>query len=130
MCIPLPGKIAIIDDSAASALLVKRLLETGGAYEAEAYRSAEEFIRYEHRAGGFSLIILDIAMPGAYGLQALEEMRRHPDLSRIPLLLLVGDAGFGPADAGLGLGLGANSLLPKPIDPRLFMERVRSLLEQ
>ncbi|MDD5629107.1 MAG: response regulator, partial [Elusimicrobia bacterium] len=72
------------------------------------------------------LIIMDIMMPGMSGLELLDRLRRVPESSRIPVLVLTGyvDAAQRARDAG------AQEVLIKPFDRKLFVAKVLELLQK
>jgi two-component system OmpR family response regulator len=71
------------------------------------------------------LIILDVMLPGEDGLSAC---RRLADRGGPPILMLsaMGD----DVDRILGLELGADDYLAKPVNPRELLARVRALLRR
>ncbi len=70
------------------------------------------------------LIVLDIMLPGASGLDVL---RRH-ESARVPVILLT--ARVDEADRVLGLELGADDYVTKPFSPRELVARVRTVLRR
>jgi CheY-like chemotaxis protein len=80
--------ILIIDDERGFDQLVERILDaTARAFRvSHAYDGAEglEAMR-AHRP---DLVLLDLIMPGVDGFQVLEEMRRQPELTDVPVVLL------------------------------------------
>lgn len=58
------------------------------------------------------LVILDLKMPERNGLEVLAWMRAHPDLRRMPVILLT--ASEQPGDVAKAYNLGVNSFLVKP----------------
>ncbi|MEM6991058.1 MAG: winged helix-turn-helix domain-containing protein [Myxococcota bacterium] len=71
------------------------------------------------------LVILDLGLPGADGLSVCREIRAWYDK---PILILTarGDA----TDQIVGLELGADDYIAKPVPPRLLLARVRSALRR
>lgn len=74
--------------------------------------------------GGFSLIVLDMMLPGLSGLEVLEALRRK-DL-RTPVLIL--SALSGNEKIIEGLNAGADDYLSKPFELDILLARVRSLI--
>ena len=72
------------------------------------------------------LIIMDIMMPGMSGLELLERLRRVPESSRIPVLVLTGyvDA------AERARAAGAQEVIIKPFDRKTFVAKVLQLLQK
>jgi CheY-like chemotaxis protein len=73
-----------------------------------------------------NLIIMDIMMPGMNGLELLERLRRVPEASRIPVLVLTGyvDAAERARDAG------AQEVIIKPFDRKTFVDKVLQMLQK
>jgi two-component system, OmpR family, response regulator RstA len=70
-----------------------------------------------------SLIILDQMLPGKDGLQICRELR---PVFTGPIVFLTARSGW--VDEVVGLELGADDYLGKPVEPRLLLARVRRLL--
>jgi DNA-binding response OmpR family regulator len=71
------------------------------------------------------LVVLDIMLPVADGLEVLGEIRKRKD---IPVILLT--ARTEEVDRVLGLELGADDYVVKPFSPRELTARVRSVLRR
>lgn len=71
----------------------------------------------------FSLVILDVMLPGTNGLDILRNIRRF---SQVPVLMLTarGEA----SDKITGLELGADDYLAKPFNPRELLARIKAIL--
>ena len=72
------------------------------------------------------LILLDIMLPDANGFAVLERLRRHPDLGRIPVVMLTSLSE--PADVAKGLALGATGYMSKPAKPQALLTAIRTVL--
>ena len=71
------------------------------------------------------LVILDIGLPDASGLDVLKEIRKF---SNVPVLFLT--ARSGEIDRILGLELGADDYVVKPFSPREVVSRVKAVLRR
>ncbi|MCC7535185.1 MAG: response regulator transcription factor [Deltaproteobacteria bacterium] len=74
---------------------------------------------------GLSLVILDLMLPGAYGLDVLRRIRERSD---VPVLIL--SARNDTQDKVRGLALGADDYLGKPFWPEELLARVRARLRR
>ena len=79
----------------------------------------------ESDAAGYSLLILDLMLPGTYGMDVLKALRAHSDL---PVLIL--SARNDTADKVRALKLGADDYMTKPFWPEELVERVRARLRR
>src|SRR5882672_4893137 len=75
--------------------------------------------------GDFDVVILDLMLPDADGLDLCRGIRAKSD---IPLLMLT--ARGDPLDRVVGLELGADDYLPKPFEPRELLARLRAILRR
>ena len=71
------------------------------------------------------LVVLDLMLPGAYGMDLLKQLREH---SVVPVLVL--SARNDTADKVRALKLGADDYLTKPFWPEELLERVRARLRR
>lgn len=74
----------------------------------------------------FSLILLDVMLPGLDGWQVCERLRAAK--SKTPILMLT--ARDSVSDRIRGLDLGADDYLPKPFDFQEALARIRALLRR
>jgi DNA-binding response OmpR family regulator len=84
---------------------------------------ALELIRQERP----DLVILDVVMPELDGYRVLSRMRADPELRGIPVVMLT--ARTEPEEMTLGLDIGADCYLGKPVRPEDVVMLVRRLLE-
>ncbi len=73
----------------------------------------------------FDIIVLDINLPGINGFEFLNILRRD---NKVPVIIV--SAREGDADIVLGLGLGADEFLSKPISPRVLIAKIQALLRR
>ena len=71
------------------------------------------------------LMLLDLNMPKLDGRQVLQQVRRHPDLHRLPVIVLT--TSRQEEDIVRSYDLGCNSFITKPLDLGAFMRTVKSL---
>lgn len=77
------------------------------------------------RAEDPDLVVLDVSMPGATGLQVCEALRADPATAALPVLLL--SAGATPDDIARGIAAGADAYLPKPFGVAALVREIRTL---
>src|SRR3954468_10366333 len=71
------------------------------------------------------LVILDLMLPGKDGLTICRELRRK---DRLPILILT--AKGENIDHVLGLEMGADDYVVKPVEPRVLLARIEALLRR
>lgn len=75
----------------------------------------------------FDLIILDLMMPRMNGLEVLDEIRKNPEFSKIPVIILTSEKGEN--DREQAMRLGATHFLNKPFQPPELIEAVAKIIE-
>jgi two-component system response regulator CpxR len=76
-------------------------------------------------AEDFSIVLLDVMLPGADGFEVLRRLRAFSSIS-VLLLTARGE----DVDRIVGLELGADDYLPKPFNPRELLARIRAILRR
>jgi DNA-binding response OmpR family regulator len=75
--------------------------------------------------GEFSIVLLDVMLPGLDGFEVLRRLRTS---SQVSVLLLT--ARGEDIDRIVGLEIGADDYLPKPFNPRELLARIRAILRR
>ena len=115
-------KLAIIDDDQEILTLLDEYLAKNG-FEVEGFADGETFLSRDETE--FSLLILDIGLPGIDGLEICRRLRQK---SSIPIIMLT--AASDDLDRILGVELGADDYLGKPFNPRELLARIKALLRR
>jgi two-component system OmpR family response regulator len=116
-------RILVADDDGHIREVVRFALAQGGFEVVEARDGREACERLA--AGGIDLVVLDILMPEADGLEVCRRVRRT---SSVPIIFL--SSKDDELDRVLGLELGADDYLAKPFSPRELLARVRAVLRR
>jgi two-component system alkaline phosphatase synthesis response regulator PhoP len=74
------------------------------------------------------VVVLDIMMPQLDGFAVCQRLRAHPELRHVPIAFLT--ARNAETDEIMGLELGADDYIPKPISPALLISHIRALLRR
>jgi DNA-binding response OmpR family regulator len=98
-------------------LLIEDDLELGGQIVSQLRRAGDE--------PDVSLVILDLMLPGTYGMDVLRDLRA---LSDVPVLVL--SARIDTSDKVRALKLGADDYMTKPFWPEELLERVSARLRR
>ena len=116
-------RILIVEDDERLATLTKDYLESNGlkvAVEGDGSRAIER-IKTEQP----DLVVLDLMLPGEDGLAVCRIVRPY---YKGPILMLT--ARTEDLDQVLGLEMGADDYVAKPVRPRVLLARIRALLRR
>lgn len=128
-------KVLIAEDDDDDFLLVRDAFEESRILiDIFRVRDGEELIDYLLHRGEFgdpesaprpTLILLDLNMPRKDGREALAEIKAHPDLRMIPVVILT--TSKAEEDIVSTYGLGVNSFIRKPVEFVDFVRIIRTL---
>ena len=114
-------RILFVEDDVELAELVEEYLMDHFfevAHEPRGDRAVDRILRE-----GYDLVILDLMLPGKDGRDVCREVRPH---FKGPIIMLT--ALGEEIDEIIGLEIGADDYLTKPVSPRLLMTRIQSFL--
>ena len=117
-------KILIVEDDPAVRDIVKIALEREGM-TVEAVSDGEAALESFRSSSPVDLAILDIMLPGMDGITLCQEIRRSSD---VPILMLT--ARHSETDVVVGLTVGADDYVTKPVSPVELVSRVRAHLRR
>lgn len=128
-------RVLVADDNEDHLFLTVRALRDveGVVLEIDTVNDGAEALDYLRRRNGFGdrrkphLILLDLKMPKVDGLEVLREVKRDPELSVIPTVVLTSSER--PEDVRATYELGGNSFVTKPTSPSGLREGLRMLGE-
>ena len=118
-------RILIVEDEFVNRELLKVYLE--GEYELIiAETGAQAMAALRTQIDTLSLVLLDLNLPDMHGMDILREIKRDPEMNRIPVIVLTGDT----ESEVESLNTGASDFISKPY-PRheVIMARVRRSIE-
>lgn len=116
-----PPRLLIVEDDQRLAELTQEYLMRNGmevSIEGDGQRAIRRIIEEQP-----DLVVLDLMLPGADGLTICREVRPH--FAR-PIIMLT--ARTDDMDQVLGLEMGADDYVPKPVQPRVLLARIRAQL--
>lgn len=116
-------RLFVIDDDVAFCALVAEFLERDGFEVSLAHDGVSGLERALQ--SNWHAIVLDVMLPGLTGFDVLRRLRER---SRIPVIMLT--ARGEPVDRIVGLEMGADDYVPKPVDPRELAARIRAVLRR
>ena len=118
-------RILIVDDEQDILDLLKYNLEAEGY---ETMLASDGMQALERAKNNPDLIILDVMLPGKDGWEVMRQLRQNPGTQRIPVIFLTAKAS--EIDEVVGLELGADDFISKPISMRKLLARVKMVLRK
>ena len=123
-------KILLVDDDPDFVEATKIILESK-PYEVIVAKNGDEGLK-KAREESPDLILLDIIMPVENGFTAAEQLKKDPQLSNIPVIMLTSFSSKGQQTdipRGRGLSLEAEDYIEKPVSPEELLARVQQYLK-
>ena len=118
------SRVLLVEDSARLAASIHDYLERHGyevLVEGDGIAVSDRIERFRPE-----LVVLDLMLPGKDGLSICREMRARG--AGIPILMLT--AKGENIDQVLGLEMGADDYVVKPVEPRVLLARIEALLRR
>jgi CheY-like chemotaxis protein len=119
-------KILIVEDEAPLYKILNHNLQKEG-YETVWAKNGEEALRFV-KSEDPDLVITDIMIPYINGLQVLERVKKDPQTSDIPFIILSSKALN--QDIVTGLELGGDDYITKPFNPDEIALRIKMILKR
>jgi two-component system, cell cycle response regulator DivK len=119
-----PKKVLVVEDNELNLKLFNDLLEANNykVFQNKTGVGVLEFCRADRP----DLIIMDIQLPNISGLDLIEQLKMHEDLSKIPVIAVTAFAMQG--DKQNILSAGCEEYLSKPISIGIFLETIRKYI--
>ncbi len=118
--------VLVIDDNPHNCDVIRETLAFAG-YHCESYLSGQTALKLMEQKKP-DLILLDMMMPGMSGEDVIHFMKARENLRDIPVILITARAS--DEDRILGLRMGADDYLAKPIIQDEMLLRVKNILER
>ncbi len=119
------GRILIADDEPHIRRILQTLLEMAG-FDVDLRQDGTDALEAVQGTDHYDLILLDIMMPGATGLEVLEKIRAMEARKSTPVVILT--AKGQDADRQAAFSLGANDFLTKPFSPKKLLARIHQII--
>ena len=130
-----PSNILLVEDEEAHAELTKRAIrKAGNANRIDVLTDGEEALDYVFNRAKYAdktkyplpgLIILDIKLPNIDGIEILKQIKEHPVLKKIPVIMLT--TSDREEDICRSYIHCANSYLTKPVGFKEFEEKIMQI---
>jgi DNA-binding response OmpR family regulator len=117
--------VLVVDDEPRIRTVLRAYLEAEEFTVTEAETAAEAVRQATSSVAGLDLVLLDLGLPDADGLEVLRRIRQTSD---VPVILVTARAE--EVDKLVGLNVGADDYVTKPFSPREVVARVRTVLRR
>ncbi|WP_322403509.1 response regulator transcription factor [Massilia luteola] len=122
-------QVLMIEDDERLAGMVATYLAPHGFEVRHAASAQAGIATLEHDGDAIALVLLDLMLPDADGLDVCRRIRTlAAPLRAVPIMMLT--AKGDPFDRVVGLEIGADDYLPKPFEPRELLARLRAVLRR
>lgn len=127
-------EVLLVEDNSGDVILIQESLKDSEVkVNLRVVKDGVEAVDYFSKRPPFSqasrpdLILLDINLPKKGGLEVLQEIRSHPDLKSVPVVVLT--TSHSDKDILKSYGLGADCFVTKPIGFHEYMASIRSIIK-
>jgi len=127
--------IMLVEDEPDDALFFERALKKAGVTSPlRVAKGGREALDYLQGVDTFKdrelyplpcMVVLDLNLPHATGFEVLEQIRQHPELRNLVVIVLTSSAS--DADIAKAYSLGANAYLVKPSDSSQLVDMVQAI---
>lgn len=122
------GRVLIVDDDRMGLTMLTSMVEELGYTVETAINGAEAYTLLREDAGRADLVITDRMMPVMDGLALTRRLKRDPETSDIPIVMLTGATEA--SDVSAGLEAGAFYYLVKPAAEQLVTSVLQSAMQE
>ncbi|MBF0425911.1 MAG: response regulator [Magnetococcales bacterium] len=127
-----PIELLLVEDSPGDVALTREALgESRIANQLHVVEDGEQALEFLERRGRFAgavrpdLILLDLNLPRKDGREVLRQIRLHPELATIPVVILT--TSRAEEDVLRSYELHANCYITKPVDVNQFFRVIKSI---
>jgi len=120
----LNARILVVDDKEVNVRLLEGMLRIAGYTSVESTTDPNQVCEL-HRRNHYSLILLDLQMPGMDGFQVMEGLQEIEENGYLPVLVITAQ----PSHKLRALEAGAKDFVSKPFDLAELHARVHNILE-
>jgi adenylate cyclase len=120
----LNARILVVDDKQANVLLLQGMLRVAGYTSIESTTDPKAVCEL-HRKNRYSLILLDLQMPGMDGFEVMEGLKEIEADGYLPVIVITAQ----PDHKLRALQAGAKDFVSKPFDMAELRARVHNILE-
>ncbi len=115
-------RILIVEDDVRNVFALSHVLEPKGA-KVDIARNGREALETLEKNPKIDLVLMDVMMPEMDGITATREIRKRPELARLPVIALTAKAMKDDQDRCLEAG--CNDFASKPLDVEMLLSLLR-----
>jgi DNA-binding response OmpR family regulator len=115
-------RVLLVDDDVSFTDMVREFLQLEG-FAVDAVHDGSACLRSD--LGNTDLVVLDVMLPELSGFEVLKRLRQN---SSVPVIMLT--ARGEDVDRIVGLEIGADDYVPKPVNSRELVARIRAVLRR
>jgi len=119
-------KVLVVDDEKDIVDILKYNLERENEFEVLTANNGKDALEIAESLP--DLIILDIMMPEVNGFEVCKQLKNNSHTCKIPVIFLT--AKENEIDEIIGLEIGADDYINKPISPRKVLARIKSVIRR
>ena len=126
---PPEAQILVVEDNPGDGRLMKEAFRDGHINNhLHIVTDGREALDYIHRRGDYEdaprpdIVLLDLKLPGVDGEDVLHEIKHHPDLEGVPVVILSGLDEELIESRDLDHDADEDAVIEKPVDPGEFVE--------
>jgi DNA-binding response OmpR family regulator len=117
-------KILLVEDDPSVLRAISFILEKEGYQVLTAINGLDGLRKAKEEKP--DLLILDVMLPGLDGFEVCHRLRAETQTAQLPILML--SAKGQAADKAMGLSVGANEYLTKPVERSVLLSTIETLL--
>jgi DNA-binding response OmpR family regulator len=117
-------KILLVEDDTSVLRAISFILEKEGYQVLTAINGLDGLRKAKEEKP--DLLILDVMLPGLDGFEVCHRLRAETQTAQLPILML--SAKGQAADKAMGLSVGANEYLTKPVERSVLLSTIETLL--
>ncbi|MFH1434325.1 MAG: response regulator [Pseudomonadota bacterium] len=118
-------KVAVVDDSITTTLVVKKILTTNGFEVVGTFTDPAAFVESFMKDLDVDITIIDIIMPGMNGIEAIRKVRAFDENAKFIVLSSLGES---YKETAAALEAGALDILSKPVNEQILVRALNRAL--
>ncbi len=124
---PKDAYVLVVEDNLQNLVLVARLLAFIGIRRYEWKASGWQVLEFAGTMPKLDLVLMDIHLPHEDGYDALRKLKADPRFANTRIVAITADANESTMQKAKKAGF--DGFLGKPIDPDLFPEQIKAILQ-